>query len=1354
MRLHVYLLLSVFCLCSGVVYAAPGLETSAIVPADYIIAGNLNHELGQRWLKARGLKGQGEFEQARIQYAVLLAAYPHLIQARFEYIQVLQTLGRFAEMEDELELLIELDPVNVHYKQVLGMLFFEHGQQEQGVLLLEDVWSSNPDVRLGQLLLRNYMQRGQKQKALPILEYLYKQSDNDSRLQEDLFVLYIELGDDLKAQSFAPVLSENTHTSLKRLILAAKLHKRLGLDHLAADYWRAVLKVQPDYKEAHENLVRYYTVHSRGGEALPHKIFLYSTTDDDGEIAGEIGDYYVKISECSQAVFFLKRSLAMDPNQVERLKGLAYCYRETGEIQESAQAFLAYFRLQPEPSHEDRLTGAKVFRQADMGDEAAHQYQALLVEQPGDIAFLEALAKVETGRGNFEQALLAWTQVAHRKPTDVACRIQILALSEKLGITDVQPVLAEIHALDQNNHRVSLLLALAAFQSGSKAKGLEIFTPLARSEFFSDDLLALRGQIFLLLNQPEHSFADLSEALKQNPKLDKVYVFSLLQVAGVLGRCDVVGQLDEKYHFSTSSDMQVVLLYADALAECGGFAGGVLMYKRVIAAANRGLLSKARLGLARLYATYDFPYEAEQENRLNWLGNRDVDALLALTQAALRQNSNGDAEYWLDQYTLGVGFFNPAVYLLDLQLLLADEEWSQAMYLAEKFDQVCADAGAECISTRLLIRLDQAEIFLQQGEIDAAKGLVAELKDEFPQAIRPLVFELYLADQLYDAVRVTSLQDNLLQQVSGDGGNLFELQRLAEEYGLRSFALAINRKLFKVQPKSLKYGLSLIISLLNKSSFDEALDVIQHLQVTYPDSLLLRLYGGHTSLAMGEFEQGLGFLDRLGKPTSFKQELLRARLLWAAFKRDEALRVYENNLQPDAEQSFRAECDVLHVRVEPYSDSSLWLRVVKPMGGSVSYLERSFTLGFDPTSNSNTALIGAAFFAKKRWQDLIALELEARKAVRKREYFHAVNQYEAMGDELNEPTLLFDLAGVYSSLNRVGDEAVVYEKINLINPDFPGLAAAMNRNELRRRPRTGMMVQYFEEDGFDGYKDIKRWKQEMRGWYSPAPRQEGFVSVSQLHYDGDKGKNVSGQELLFGVTSNVFDYFKLDLSGGVHLLGDDYPDKSIFNLSITGAAGDFLKSYVGIKRYVVSDTLASLRRGITAEEYTAQATIDLFPRLHVGGRLSFADYSDDNDMSGYSFWGVFILKTQPDYVYFRAGYEFVDYRDGAGGTAGVLADGFRADDHPYWSPTNYWRNQYTLGYRHTYSDTIIGHQLPGFFSAEYSTEYDSEGDLFHHLATGVHLEVSESWLFSFNGSMDLADEYDGFKLDTTLEYRW
>jgi hypothetical protein len=226
------------------------------------------------------------------------------------------------------------------------------------------------------------------------------------------------------------------------------------------------------------------------------------------------------------------------------------------------------------------------------------------------------------------------------------------------------------------------------------------------------------------------------------------------------------------------------------------------------------------------------------------------------------------------------------------------------------------------------------------------------------------------------------------------------------------------------------------------------------------------------------------------------------------------------------------------------------------------------------------------------------------------------------------------------------------------------------------------------------------------------------------------------------------------MSGGVHILGDHYPNKGVYDISITGMAGDLFESYIGMKRRVIKDTIASLNRGITVNEYIAQTTIDVFPRLQVGGKLVFANYSDENDMSGYSVWGVLALQTQPDYLYFRLGYEFVDHQNSAGGTGAVLEDGFQKDDHPYWSPVNYWRNQYTLGYKHTYSDDILGRQIPGFLSARYSLDYDSEGELFHQIVTGLHLEVTETWLFSFNGSVDFSDMYDGFSVDCTLDYRW
>jgi predicted Zn-dependent protease len=1327
------------------------------IPADYIIAGNLDHELGQRWLKARSLSGQGELEQSRIQYILLLHSYPDLLQARYEYVEVLQSLERFKEAEVELELLLEIDPLNLDYKQILGTLFLEHGQERQGMVLLSEVWQEREDVEVGHLLYRAYKQQGLKEKALPVLEALYRQSPDDIRLHEELFTLYLELGDDVKAQNFAPPVTENSPASLKRFIAAAQLHQRLGLEHIAADYWQAVLRKQPDFKLAHENLARYYTQNSRASEALPHKLFLYSRTEDNGRIAGEIGDYYVKANECSQAVFFLERSLASEPDQVERVRGLAYCYRQLGVIVDSAHYFELYLRLQNEPAPADRLSAALVFVEAGMKAEAAEQYRELLVQNPGDLDLLVALAQVETSRARFAQALTVWKQVAKRKPDDLASRLEILSLSEKLGKEDIHTVLTEIHALDKNNHRVSLLLALAAFENGDTAQGWNLFQPLGVCELFSADLLALRGEIYLFLNQPEHGFTDLAEAYRKDVNLPADKVLSYLEVAGVLGRLDIVYQLNQRYQFSQSADLHHVLLYADGLAECGDFPGALALYTQILGSDNRDLWPSAHHGLAEMYGRHGFAFAAEQEDRLNWLESKDSTALLRLVHNGLRQGENGEAEYWLDQYRVSGKGFDPLVYHAEMQLLAADGEPERALRLAADFRQSCRDAGVDCREAEMLIALEKTEILFQEDRLDTAHAAMGSLAETYPDEILPEVYGLKWAEYFELPAGIAPSAEQILQGASGEAGDLYTLQHDAQELGLLDFTTQINRKLYNEHPQSLKYGLALISSLVAKSSFDEALNIIAELQLVYPESFLLRLYGARVSLATGDFQKGLDFIGTTRSDFSlFEPELLRARFLWGLARWDDALRVYAENIKPYAEDEFLREIEALQLQLPPAAEPSLWVRVVKPLAVKRTPLERSFTLSGGTSADAYAvARLGTGFFARKRWQDFFAEELAARKSIRRREFFHAVNQYEAMGDALVEPTLLFDLAGVYASLKRVGDEAVIYEKIQDINPDFPGLAQAMNRNKLQRRPRTGVQLTYLSEEGWGGYKDMTVWQQNVHGWYSPRPRTELFLGATHLYHSAaDSEETVQGNEVLAGFTSNVLDYFRIDMSGGVHMLADDYPDKGVFSVSLTGMANDFLKSHIGVERRVVKDTMASLNRGITAEEYTAQATVDLFPRLQVGGKLSRIHYSDDNEMNGYSLWGTLILQPQPNYLYLRGGYEFMDHQDGAGGTGAVLDDGFTEDDHPYWAPVNYWRNQYTLGYQYTYAETLFGHHLPGVVSALYLLEYDSDGELFHHLGAGLHMEITESWIFSFDGAVDFADDYDGCRVDGTLEYRW
>jgi hypothetical protein len=135
-------------------------------------------------------------------------------------------------------------------------------------------------------------------------------------------------------------------------------------------------------------------------------------------------------------------------------------------------------------------------------------------------------------------------------------------------------------------------------------------------------------------------------------------------------------------------------------------------------------------------------------------------------------------------------------------------------------------------------------------------------------------------------------------------------------------------------------------------------------------------------------------------------------------------------------------------------------------------------------------------------------------------------------------------------------------------------------------------------------------------------------------------------------------------------------------------------------------------------------------------------------------WLTYTIFTDPPLL--TLGYLY-DFRDSASGpqTGGpLLADGFSADDHPYWAPTSYWRKTFELTFRHQLSDDPFLRDAPRYYTLRYATSYDSEGLPHQTLAGAFFLELTSRLIFQAGVELVSASSYRRREISTSLTYRW
>jgi hypothetical protein len=376
------------------------------------------------------------------------------------------------------------------------------------------------------------------------------------------------------------------------------------------------------------------------------------------------------------------------------------------------------------------------------------------------------------------------------------------------------------------------------------------------------------------------------------------------------------------------------------------------------------------------------------------------------------------------------------------------------------------------------------------------------------------------------------------------------------------------------------------------------------------------------------------------------------------------------------------------------------------------------------------------------------MELSVRRSVRRREYYHAANKLERIIAEYGRSDfLLFDLAGLYSKLERLRDEADLYRELDDRNPDFPGLAEAVQRNSLKLRPQVSLAYAMNDNDGWLGYRAVHMESLRGSGRYYRTSNQEWNLDLAGIDYESTRDdQSLRSRRAMVTYDARLSQAFNLTLGGGVEKPESGYDETILYYGALTGKLADEMRAVFSIRHDVVADTIASLKRNITRRDYKLEFTFDLFPRLLLGGHYDFTNYSDNNWTNNYTFWASYVLLPEPTLMKITYRYDFYDSREGIK-PGEPLEDGFGAEDHPYWSPLNYWVTRFSFFFKYHLSGDTLARGIPSYCTVEYSLGYDTGDNDLHEIKTSFNIELAKNYTISASyGYLDL----DIYQIKETL----
>ena len=306
-------------------------------------------------------------------------------------------------------------------------------------------------------------------------------------------------------------------------------HFELGMAELDVDQQQAMaelnkaVELKPDFAEARSTRGSLYYKLGQPETALPDLEFAAAKLPDDYVTLDRLGWTYVSLDRADDAVKFLRKAVALDPNEPTVQLHFARALADAGQAAEAAVAMDRFRQMGPQKTttvpggYVDYLSLTPEQRRTDYRS----RVEAAVAKDPTDGAAQLRDLKLELDDGHMDRAAAAARAIAALKPDGAvlagAGRALLESKQDSLAMDLLQRAAAAAPSAD-----VDLDLAIAVFQVQGAANGLARLDLVPEAARGGDYYLA-RAQMLDSSGKPEEAAAALQQALRAAPKRADLY---------------------------------------------------------------------------------------------------------------------------------------------------------------------------------------------------------------------------------------------------------------------------------------------------------------------------------------------------------------------------------------------------------------------------------------------------------------------------------------------------------------------------------------------------------------------------------------------------------------------------------------------------------------------------------------------------------------------------------------------------------------------------------------------------------------------------------------------------------------
>jgi tetratricopeptide (TPR) repeat protein len=359
----------------------------------------------------------GEEDNAMQAYEKALQFDPNSSYMQHRYGMLLIQSGELDKAEEAFRRAIAIDPSLTESAVELAGLLIAHGQTKEATSLLKDAIQRGQRIDRAILLLASlYLETGQLDEGISLLE----QENSKGTLTRDSIVvlgrLYFEAKEYGEAEKIFSAMFEQEGNNSELARILGDINLRSNEPQEALAYYLKAIELDPDdYRKylglffatsprfAPEGVTRIEMSNEEAAGYLRKAGSLVDEDDFNGLYL--VGMCYLSMDSLETAKPYLKRALAIQPDDEGTLLNLANIAEQTGDYEEAERYLEVLYDLKPEDPTICNFYG---YLLAEMGkdlDRAEQLILKALEKEPANGYYIDSLGWVYFRRGEYERAV-------------------------------------------------------------------------------------------------------------------------------------------------------------------------------------------------------------------------------------------------------------------------------------------------------------------------------------------------------------------------------------------------------------------------------------------------------------------------------------------------------------------------------------------------------------------------------------------------------------------------------------------------------------------------------------------------------------------------------------------------------------------------------------------------------------------------------------------------------------------------------------------------------------------------------------------------------------------------------------